>query len=94
MSDKAHIRDFLAVTRDEMQAGKVSTTAICGERDPDMNKLEFADFKYVIKKKMNNYCEKCRNKWLEEEDSLSGQKKAMNKFRKIVQGQTNFSGKK
>lgn len=38
----AHIRDVLSITKDELKDGKVSTRSLCGEDDPQMNRLEFA----------------------------------------------------
>lgn len=87
---KNHIRDFLAINGHEYTAGQVSTTAMCGETDPDMNKLAFGDPAAILKKEIP-FCEKCRNKWVEEAESLGGQKQMMNKFRRIIQKSANFT---
>jgi hypothetical protein len=87
---EVHIRDVLAVTKQEMKDGKVSTTTMCGEQDPEMNRLCFGDAKEVMQRKMRYPCERCRNKWVEEEESVNDQVRAVHKFRKTVAKTNNF----
>lgn len=89
--NKAHIRDFMAVKQDDYKEGKVSTTTMCGETDPDMNKLCFAAPEAVYKKTIENFCEKCRNRWIDEAESFGGHKKLLHQFRKLVHKSTNLT---
>lgn len=61
---EVHIRDVLSVTKEDIQQGKVSTRAMCGEEDPKMNTLTFGDPEGVVKRKVSHPCERCRNRWV------------------------------
>lgn len=88
---QAHIRDVLAVSKEDFKEGKVSTQTLCGLDDPKMNTLTFADPVQIVKRAVKNYCEKCRNKWVAEMESDSKQKKAYFKFRNMIHNANNFS---
>jgi hypothetical protein len=56
-----------------------------------MNTLAFGDPAAVIKRKVKHPCERCRNLWLNEEEAVGDQARALHKFRKIIQKTQNFA---
>ena len=89
--DKAHIRDFLLMTPEDLKEGRVTGKTMCGLDDPNHNKLTFANAESVANRSIRNYCEKCRNKWIAEYTG-SAHRKARQKFRNVIQSL--FNGRK
>jgi len=86
MSDnKVHIRDLMVASKSALKdTGTVPNVTMCGQQDPNMNKLAFGDYRAILKGKVKNPCERCINKWKEEESATSGYKKTYNEFRKLI----------
>jgi hypothetical protein len=86
MSDgRVHIRDLMVVEKKELkETGVVPNVTMCGENDPQMNRLTFGDPAHVLQRKVVNPCERCIAKWRSEEESNSNYKKNYNDFRKII----------
>ncbi len=83
--DKVHIRDLMVATLENLRKnGEVPNVTLCGEADPNMNRLTFGDPDAVLRRKIKNSCERCINAWNKEAESDSNYKRQFNKFRKII----------
>ena len=82
---RCHIRDLMAVTKKQLkEEGTVPNITLCGEDDPEMNRLTFGDPSAVLQRKVENPCEKCIAKWNSEASSNSDYKRTFNEFRKVI----------
>lgn len=88
---EAHIRDVLAISKEDYKEGKVSTKSMCGLDDPQMNQLTFGTPEAIVKRQLKYVCEKCRNRWVSEVESDKVQKRQINKFRKLVHDANNLN---
>lgn len=88
---KAHIRDFLEMTPEDLKEGRVTGKTLCGLDDPAHNRLTFANADSVFNRSIKGYCEKCRNRWVAEYTG-GGNRKARQKFRQIIADM--FNGRK
>lgn len=86
MSDgRVHIRDLMVTDKKSLkETGIVPNVTMCGETDPNMNRLTFGDPAHVLQRKVENPCERCINRWRSESESNSNYKKTYNDFRKII----------
>ncbi len=80
---KAHIRDFLEMTPEDLKAGKVTGKTLCGLDDPEHRRLTFANAESVFNRSIKGYCEKCRNRWVAEY-SGGNNRKSRQKFRQMI----------
>jgi hypothetical protein len=80
---KAHIRDFLAMTPDDLQKGRVTGKTLCGMDDPDHTRLTFANAESVVERSIKGWCERCRNRYIAEYTG-SANRKARQAFRGVV----------
>lgn len=90
MDDKAHIRDWLQMTPEDLAAGRVTGKTLCGLDDPEHKKLTFAAYEAVASASVKNYCEKCRKQWLAEYQG-SENRNARRRFREVISSLYNNS---
>ena len=78
-----HFRDIMRVEPKKFkQDGSISDFSLCGEHDPDRNKIEFGDPWLVIKSESARRmaCPKCLKIWTQEADRHGD----YHKFRKMI----------
>lgn len=80
---EAHIRDFLAQTKEDLNEGRPSRWTMCGKEDKGYQ-MTFGQAESIIKGLLKYPCAECKRRYLDEKESMSAEKVALNKFRIIV----------